>query len=260
VRFAPALTAMQIDTVTHRSPNYDSRPAGTVIRALVIHTGEGTKASDLHELTIPGTQKSAHYYNDRDGHLYELVHPRYRAWHAGASSYAGITSWNDFAIGIESEHKQGQNWPAAQRAAFKALCEYLMAEYHIANGLIVAHRWIAPNRKEDPTDWPDQELRPWIAALHAAAPIDPLRANTIPGAGGKLYFCGAGFWRFYYRHEGLLMLGLPIGDERFVTDRSKKPGRTMMPFERGALKYIPDVTPSIQPALISEAVEFGWLP
>jgi hypothetical protein len=255
------MTSPPIDTTSHRSPNYDDRPPGTVVRALVLHDGEGTKESDLGALCTPGTRKSSHYYIDRQGNIYELVDPKERAWHAGASSYGGLSTWNDFAVGVESEHKRGQDWPAVQRSAFKALCEYLMARFTIANGLIVAHRWIAVprSRRADPTDWPDEELKPWIAALRPAI-ADPLRTKTIPGADGRLFYCGDGFYRFYYQHEGLLMLGLPVGDERFVTDRTKRPGRSMMPFERGALKYIPDVTPSVQPALIAEAVELGWLP
>lgn len=156
--------AFTIDRTTYRSRNYDDRPTGTVIDAVVMHTGEGTKASDLGELTSPSTRKSAHYYVDRAGHVYELVDPMYRAWHAGVSAYAGRTSWNNFAVGIESEHKKGQDWPVVQKTAYANLVEHLIAHYPIKQPFVVAHRWIAPGRKEDPTDWPDRELIPWIDA------------------------------------------------------------------------------------------------
>src|SRR6185436_8117048 len=74
------------------------------------------------------------------------------------------------SIGIESEHIKGQNWPTIQKIAFRSLCLYLIDRFSITQNLIAAHRWIAPNRKFDPTDWPDEELRPWIAALFAVGP------------------------------------------------------------------------------------------
>lgn len=249
-----------IDSTSHRSPNFDDRPAGTAIRAAVLHTGEGTEAGDLGELTTPGTKKSAHYYVTRRGDIYELVPPEQRAWHAGESLYAGLRNWNDFAIGIESEHKRGQDWPAPQRAAFKALCEYLMAKYGIANGLIVAHRWIAigptgeHNRKADPTDWPDEQLKPWIAALRPEN-TDPLRAAQLPGL-DRIYFCGTGFATFYRLHGGKDLFGYPRGDE--LRDRGLD-GRdcTVMPFERSVLKYIEGE--GVHLALLSEAVAEGWV-
>lgn len=153
--------ALTIDR-TLRSPNFDSRPVGTAIDGIVIHTGEGTRKSDLAELTSPSTKVSAHYYVDRTGHVNELVDPTQRAWHAGVSAYMGRTSWNNFSIGIESEHKQGQDWPAVQKDAYAELVEYLIARYPIKEPYVAAHRWIAPTRKTDPTDWPDRELIPWI--------------------------------------------------------------------------------------------------
>ncbi len=158
---------MQIDSTSYRSGNYDQRPAGTAIDAIVLHTGEGTKQSDLYTLTSSSTNVSAHYYVDRAGHVYELVSPKERAWHAGVSAYVGRTSWNNFAIGIESEHKQGQDWPSVQRAAYADLCKYLIARYPIEQRYVAAHRWIAPSRRSDPTDWPDGALSLWIAQLFA---------------------------------------------------------------------------------------------
>jgi N-acetyl-anhydromuramyl-L-alanine amidase AmpD len=156
--------AFTIDTTSYHSPNYDARPSGTVIDSIVLHDGEGTKASDLGELLSPSKKKSAHYYIDRAGHVYQLVDPKYRAWHAGVSAYLGRSNYNNFSVGIESEHKQGQDWPAVQKQGYADLVEYLISQYHIQQRYVVAHRWIAPGRRADPTDWPDSELIPWIAA------------------------------------------------------------------------------------------------
>lgn len=251
--------APNIDTTSHTSQNYDDRPGG--VKAVVLHSGEGTKESDLSALTAPNTKKSAHYYIDRAGRTYQLVPPEKRAWHAGASEYLGLRSWNDFAVGIESEHRKGQNWPPAQRDAFRALCQYLMARFGVPNAMIVAHRWIAitaagaHTRKEDPTDWPDAELRPWIASLRPEAD-DPLRAATLPGVSGGVYYCGIGFRDFYHQHGGAGLFGYAETDEQEAIGLNSIPC-TWLRTERAVLKYIEGV--GVHLALLSEARMREWI-
>lgn len=163
---------LTIDTTSHRSPNHSDR-LGADIDMLILHTGEGTKASDLATLLnnrVPIEDRvSSHYYVDRAGNVYELVDPRFAAWHAGASSWLGrgSASIRDHSIGIETEHKRGQTWPAVQREALRQLCLLLIERYDIPQRMVAAHRWIAPGRKPDPTDWLDEELHAWIAALYS---------------------------------------------------------------------------------------------
>ena len=161
---------LPIDTTSYPSPNFSERPDGVVPDLLVLHTGEGTKDSDLATLrstrTPPDKRVSAHYYVDRAGRVYQLVDPRLEAWHAGASTWAGRKSLNSYSIGVETEHKIGQNWPDVQRQALAVLFGMLIDRYHIPQGNVVAHRWIAPRRKQDPTDWPNDQLVRWIAALY----------------------------------------------------------------------------------------------
>lgn len=175
---------MQINALVYRSPNWSPRPSGQTIDMLVLHTGEGTKQSDLGELLNDrkplDKRVSAHYYVDRAGKVYELVSPEREAWHAGISTWRGRASAEirDSSIGIESEHKQGQDWPAVQRQAFFDLCRYLILRYPIQPEYVVAHRWIAPHRRDDPTDWPDAELKPWIASLFAPSAAGTYRTRT----------------------------------------------------------------------------------
>lgn len=193
--------AFSIDTTSYTSRNYDERPAGTVIDAVVMHTGEGSKASDLGELCSPSTKKSAHYYVDREGHIYQLIDPKWRAWHAGVSAYAGRTTWNNFAVGIESEHRKGQDWPAIQKQAYAWLIEYLISNLHIQQQYVVAHRWIAPGRKDDPTDWPDSELIPWIKARFAN--LWPLRWGSIATPSGDQWgWASVIAWQLHWQRLG----------------------------------------------------------
>lgn len=164
--------SLTIDTTSYQSPNHSDR-LGADIDMIVLHSGEGTKASDLAELRsdrVPlKNRKSAHYYVDREGHVYELVDPQFAAWHAGVSSWLGrdSASIRDHSIGIETEHRRGQTWPTVQREALKQLCLLLIARYDIPQRMVVAHRWVAPSRREDPTDWPNDQLQSWIASLYS---------------------------------------------------------------------------------------------
>jgi N-acetyl-anhydromuramyl-L-alanine amidase AmpD len=149
---------MKIDNTSHRSSNH--HPRTRKITSIILHTGEGTRSSDLDWLCNRSSQVSAHYYVCRDGTVYQLVDDNRCAWHAGVAEH------NEEGIGIETEHKTGQDWPALQRQRLAELCRHLITTYRIRQDRILAHRWIAPGRKSDPSDWPDQELREWIAGLY----------------------------------------------------------------------------------------------
>ena len=101
------------------SPNQDARPDGAQPELLVVHgislpPGEfgGPQVEQLFTNTldwdshpyfgeIRGTQVSAHLLVKRDGELIQFVPFTQRAWHAGASSFRGRSSCNDYSIGIE---------------------------------------------------------------------------------------------------------------------------------------------------------------
>jgi hypothetical protein len=158
-----------IDTETYQSPNYDNRQGQ--IEGITLHTGEGTRASDLGWLCNRESGVSAHYYVCRDGTIYQLVPDVCRAWHAGHA-------WgNDCTLGIETEHKQGQDWPSMQMQALDDLCRHLVAKYDISPEGIVAHRWLTPARKIDPTDLDDSELEIFIENLYEPRQEAPKPAN-----------------------------------------------------------------------------------
>lgn len=168
-----------IDSTSYRS--YNSEPRTQPIRAVVLHSGDGTKSSDLGWLCNPASRVSTHYYIDRAGHIYQLVPDERVAWHVGVALFAGITDWNQPSIGIEQEHTAGihHDYPAAQRAALHDLLLAKIAQYHIAAGFIVSHRAIAypRGRRDDPRDWPESDLRAWIEALYPQ--VETYRARGV---------------------------------------------------------------------------------
>jgi len=168
---------MQIDKVSGLiggassapSTNYDTRPADSIINALVIHAismppGEygGTDVERLfcnnldftcHPFyhNINGAVVSAHLLIRRDGQVIQFVPFQERAWHAGASALAGRERVNDFSIGIELE---GSDYAPFEEAQYRKLVEVtralLLAYPDITVARIVGHADIAPQRKSDP--------------------------------------------------------------------------------------------------------------
>ena len=157
------------------SPNQNERPAGTGIDLLVIHNislppaefGGGfverlfCNTLDCSEHpwfeNLRGLEVSAHLLIARDGTATQFVPFDRRAWHAGASQFAGRANCNDFSIGIELEGTDFVPYTDAQYSSLVRTTRALMREYPaITIGRIVGHEHIAPGRKTDPGasfDW-----------------------------------------------------------------------------------------------------------
>jgi N-acetyl-anhydromuramyl-L-alanine amidase AmpD len=213
-----------IDATAFVSPNHSAR-AKQPPSAIVLHTGEGTRQSDLSTLTKPNGSKSvsSHYYVCRDATIYQLVPDWREAWHAGVSEYLGFTNFNDFSIGIETEHKTGQNWPEVQRQALAWLCKLLITKYEIRRSMVVAHRWIAPGRKHDPSDWDDNGLMAWIEGLYVT--------DYAEKWGDMVY---------YFEGSGIEQAWRPLADtlgRATSNEHGDVLGRVWREFERGSISW-----------------------
>ncbi len=157
------------------SPNFDARPAGTVIELLVVHgislpPGEfgGGWIEDLflnrlnpaahpYFAQVHSSKVSAHLFIRRSGEVVQFVPFDKRAWHAGASVFEGRSACNDFSIGIELEGADDTPYEPVQYAQLAALAGTLMQAFpKITEQRIVGHSDIAPGRKTDPGpafDW-----------------------------------------------------------------------------------------------------------
>lgn len=157
------------------SPNCDNRPAGAPIDVLVIHAislppgefgGHGidrlftnTLEPDEHPYyrEIAGLRVSSHVLIDRAGRVTQYVSFRDRAWHAGASCFAGREACNDFSIGIELEGADDVPYSENQYSVLADMTRLLQYHYpDITDDHIVGHCDIAPGRKTDPGpafDW-----------------------------------------------------------------------------------------------------------
>ncbi len=172
------------------SPNSDDRPDGVAADLIVIHGislppgefgGSWIDALFMNQLdpsahpyfaAIAGLRVSAHLLIRRDGELVQYVPFQRRAWHAGASIYAGRPRCNDFSIGIELEGADSVPYDDRQYPALAAVIRALWAVYPMMTpDRLTGHADIAPGRKTDPGpafDW---------ARLRSCLSIRPLRAG-----------------------------------------------------------------------------------
>ena len=147
--------------VERPSPNFNERQNNGPVDILVLHyTGMPDAESAMKLLTTVEGKVSSHYTVDEDGTVYAHVPENLRAWHAGISSWGGVSDINSRSIGIEIVNP-GHEWGyrpfvPAQIAAVTALCNGILKRWPILPARVLAHSDIAPGRKIDPG-----ELFPW---------------------------------------------------------------------------------------------------
>lgn len=162
------------------SPNHNARKILNAPYMLILHYTGTQTAVEADEIYMTPDKVSAHYMLDRDGSITKYIDEDRRAWHAGQSSWAGISDINSASIGIEivnRGHEFGlEDFPDAQIGALIELIRDIRSRWVIPNYLILGHSDVAPGRKIDPG-----EKFPW-AKLHAAGiglMPDPALAGNI---------------------------------------------------------------------------------
>jgi N-acetylmuramoyl-L-alanine amidase len=147
--------------IHHPSPNFGPRPSGVPLDMIVLHYTDMLNAEDaLARLCDPTSEVSAHFLISKEGTLYQLVDPKYRAWHAGTSFWGEEENINSRSIGIEMDnlgHTFGPElFSISQINTLLDLLTELTEIYGILAHRIVGHSDVAPLRKQDPG-----ELFPW---------------------------------------------------------------------------------------------------
>lgn len=129
-----------------RSPNVGGQIMPSYI---VVHYDAAPNAtSAINWMVNPSSKVSAHLHIDRAGNVVQLVEFNKKAWHAGKSSWRGLTDLNNYSIGIELQNTGTQEYTHLQLQALARVCKALVKSYSINE--IVGHSDIAPGRKIDP--------------------------------------------------------------------------------------------------------------
>lgn len=186
------------------TPNAGGRLKPSLV---VLHDTAGrlTPGSSVAWLCDPAAKASAHLVIERDGAVTQLLPFDRVAWHAGVSSWGGISGVNGRAIGIEivnpgclasrgagkavawfgevydcaawgieqrttPEHGAGLWMPYAreQIAALEAILAALEAAYPIRE--VVGHYQVSPGRKVDPNPLLPEHI---LGVTPGAAPVVP---------------------------------------------------------------------------------------
>jgi N-acetylmuramoyl-L-alanine amidase len=188
------------------SPNHDERALSTDI-LLLHYTGMTSTAEAIERLCDPAAKVSAHYVVEEDGNIVQLVPEARRAWHAGLSSWEGVTDINSRSIGIEignSGHSYGYpDFPEPQITAVIALCRDLIERHHFRADHVLGHSDVAPLRKWDPGEkFPWERLyRAGIGAWVEPAPMTPGMVFALRDIGPEIARLQAGLQVYGYGIE-----------------------------------------------------------
>ena len=159
--------------MTLPSSNFSDRRGGAKPSLIVIHyTAMESCAAARDRLCDPDAEVSAHWLISETGQAEALVDEAFRAWHAGAGEWAGITDVNSHSIGIELANRGNHPFPEPQMAALERLLRQVMHRWAIAPGGVIGHSDMAPARKSDPGprfDW--QRLARQGLALWPSLPL-----------------------------------------------------------------------------------------
>ena len=186
-----------------------------------------------------GGRVSSHYLVGKDGHLYQLVADRDRAWHAGAGRWGTITDVNSASIGIEIDNDGHSPYPQVQIDRLLVLLADLTQRLHIPPSQIIGHSDLAPTRKVDPGPlFPWQQLAEagfglWPDASVVAAPdgFDPWLA--LQALGYSVQDRPATLRAFHHRFRGREGTELDEEDHRILYALTRMPGVAVPAAEQG---------------------------
>jgi len=135
--------------------NYSFRKKNKIVKYIVIHyTGMKSLHLAYKKLSDNQSNVSSHYLISRKGIVFNLLCPKFKAWHAGKSKWKNTTNLNKFSIGIELQNKgHDQNYQKFSKIQIRELIKLsliLKKKYNIKKRNFLGHSDIAPLRKIDP--------------------------------------------------------------------------------------------------------------
>ncbi|MBM3468575.1 MAG: N-acetylmuramoyl-L-alanine amidase [Alphaproteobacteria bacterium] len=171
--------------IHHPSPNFEDRPEGVLIDTIILHYTDMRNAEEaLERLSDPQAKVSAHFLIHKNGNVYQLVDPYYKAWHAGESYWQGDKDLNNRSIGIELDnagHAFGlEPFSEIQITTLINLLKDLVEVFEVPVNRIIGHSDVAPLRKQDPG-----ELFPWFDLAEKGfglwpQSLEPFQTSPLP--------------------------------------------------------------------------------
>lgn len=156
--FSPTdLAALKIiDYQKKLNPRFAKRPRKST-RYIIIHSTEGSLPSSLRTLSRGKVRRRryvsrgghAHYLIAKNGTVYRILDPKYRANHAGVSMWNGLDRLSDHSLGIELEGYHNVPFTDRQYRSLKELLRILQKRFRVKDRDVLEHYRIAysrPNR------------------------------------------------------------------------------------------------------------------
>lgn len=123
-----------------------NRPQRPETKYIILHTTEGEEAGSLNKVLREGL---ANYFVSKSGVVYRIIDKRKIAKHAGRSMWDGLTTIDNYSIGIEVVGYKDKDITDAQYDALRELLRQLKSLYDIPDDHILTHSMVAygnPNR------------------------------------------------------------------------------------------------------------------
>jgi hypothetical protein len=142
------------------------------VEAVVCHHTAGPAAGEAPSLAVVRDGRAdlagplSHLVLGRSGTVYVVAAGK--AWHAGTSTWDGLTALNERSIGIEAESVgNGHDWTAQQRDCYPRLVAALLHYMRRPAWRAAGHAEVAvpPGRKIDPTGIDMSQLRATVARM-----------------------------------------------------------------------------------------------
>ncbi|MYC83508.1 MAG: N-acetylmuramoyl-L-alanine amidase [Acidobacteria bacterium] len=155
--FATEMVALKIiDYQKKLNPRFAKRSRKST-RFIIIHSTEGSLPSSLRTLSRGKVRRRryisrgghAHYLVAKNGTVYRILDPRYRANHAGVSMWNGLDRLSDHSLGIELEGYHNVPFTDRQYRSLKELLRILQKRFRVKDRDVLEHYRIAysrPNR------------------------------------------------------------------------------------------------------------------
>lgn len=146
----------------YKSPNFNNRKKLAIIKYIILHyTAMDNYLEAIEHLCNKSNKVSSHFLINKNGKIFYLVDLKFRAWHAGKSSWQGTCDINSESIGIELDNSGHFNnfekFNEKQINVLGKLLGFLIKKFKIPKTNILGHSDIAPYRKFDPG-----QKFPWI--------------------------------------------------------------------------------------------------
>jgi len=154
------------------------------IQGVIMHSSDGSLKSDINTLTggDPSHKVSVHYYVAKDGTVHHFVNDNDIAYDVGQTSGPLAHLNNATTIGIETEHVDGTPWEDSLIRGEARLAAQLLKRYpNLSIDDFHGHSDVAPERKQDPLDFPWDKFRQYVAQDMGQQPAAPQAPVAQPG-------------------------------------------------------------------------------